>query len=151
MEGPHFHISFVPKQGNAINHIADLIQKEKISGLISDILKQNRITPQDISFQETGSGKGKTGGVYEGFHYKKYLGKLSGERKKILGSKPFITRFELSLLKSKKRDGIMIRSMDQHGTRDAKVVTEGLFQTLVEKISEDGPINWNQVIRSGTI
>ena len=102
--------------------------------------------------EETESGKGQKGGVFEGFNYKKYSGKLSGDRRKLMGKRPFITRFEMTLLKGirKDKDGLLVKSMDQHGTSDAKLVTEGLFNTLLEQMGQQGPVQWNRIARTGT-
>jgi len=140
----------VPKQGNAIGHLDKLIKKGGINDLLQNILKNNRINPENVSIQNTEEGKGKEGEVMEGFNYKKYIGKMSGERKKFMSKTPFITRFELSLLKSKTRDGLMLKSMDQHGTKDAKIVTEGLFKALLEQIGQQGPVPFNSITRTGT-
>ena len=150
MEGPNFHLSFIPKKGEAIKHIESLIKTEDFNLLLTKILKKNKIAPEKIILEETEKGRGKKDTVFEGFHFKKFSGKVSGERKKLFGKDPFITRFELSLLKGKERDGLLLRSMDKHGTKDAKVVTEGLYNELIGKVSEDGPINWNHVTRTGT-
>jgi hypothetical protein len=150
MEGPNFRLTFLPKQGDAIGHLAKLIDKEEINSLVSTILLNNKIRPNQISIRPSEKGRGKKGEVFEGFHYKKYLGKLSGEKKKFMGSTPFITRFELSLLKSKTKDGLMIKSMDNHGSADTKVVTDGLYHELLSKISEAGPVQWNNIVKTGT-
>jgi len=150
MESPDFHITFVPKQGNAVKHIEELIKKEKIGSVIKDILEKNRIKTERISIDETGTGKGSEGDVFEGFNYKKYVGKLSGEKKKFLGKEPFIARFELSLLRSRTRDGLMVKNLDQHSAKNSKIVAEGLFHTLLNQIGQQGPVPFNSITRTGT-
>ena len=152
MEGPNFHLSFIPKQGDAIKHLETLIKKGEMSSLLKDVLKRNKIRPDHVSVEETESGKGQKGGVFEGFNYKKYSGKLSGDRRKLMGKRPFITRFEITLLKGirKDKDGLLVKSMYQHGTSDAKLVTEGLFNTLLEQMGQQGPVQWNRIARTGT-
>ena len=150
MESPDFHITFVPKQANAVKHIEKLIKKDQIGSVIKDILEKNRIKAERISIEETENGKGGEGDVFEGFNYKKYVGKLSGEKKKFLSKETFIARFELSLLRSRTRDGLMVKNLDQHSTKNSKIVAEGLFHTLLNQIGQQGPVPFNNITRTGT-
>jgi len=150
MESPDFHITFVPKQGNAVKHIENLIKKDKIGPIVKDILERSKIKAERISIEETESGKGSEGDVFEGFDYKKYVGKLSGEKKKFLSKEPFIARFELSLLRSRTRDGLMIKNLDQHSAENSKIVAEGLFKTLLNQIGQQGPVPFTSITRTGT-
>ncbi len=143
-------MTFVPKQGSAVKRIEELIKKDEMGSLLNNVLKSNKIKADRISLEETEKGKGKEGEVFEGFSYSKYIGKLSGEKKKFLKREPFIARFELSLLKSRTRDGILVKNMGQHGTEDAKIVAKGFFNVLLDLSGQQGPVQWNNITRTGT-
>ena len=150
MERPNFRITFIPKQGDSIKHLENLILKEELKEHLSRVLKQNKITPEQISITKTGAGRGKKGELFEGYFYKKYIGKISGERKTFFNKKPFITRFDLSLLKGLEKDGFMFESMDQHGIEDAKLVTDGIYNLLLGQIGQQGPVPFSNITSTGT-
>ena len=106
---------FYPKHVGANKKFEkNLTNTESFEKEVRGILEENRITPSKVVISKAGSGRGsnKLGDMFEGFSYKRFRGKVRGEKRGLFRTKPWKSDFSIYLLSGtrKNRDGILFRT-----------------------------------------
>ena len=154
MAKQHFELVFVPKtHGNVISRFEEkLRQQHELREEVSAILSKENIVPTKIFITkiEEGKGSSKSGHIFEGFAWKKYWGKVRGEKKGFLRDTFWKNDFYIYVLYGKKRDGIMFATETENGT-EIRRIGSGIYQRILDTMRKEGPLPLHAITRTGTI
>ncbi len=155
MSKPHFELIFIPKtHGNVIKRFEEKLKsQDELREEVSAILAKENITPNKIFITKVEEGRGskKMGHAFEGFgKWRKYWGKIRGERKGFLRDSLWKNDFYVYVLYGKERDGIMITTEDQHDD-EMKRIGASIYERLLSAMRKEGPLPLDSITRSGTV
>lgn len=150
-ERQHFEIILIPKSHGVVidNMEKKLLKEDDLLQEINAILEKEKITPTKVFMLKEGSGKGskKQGDLFEGFEWRKYHGKIRGEKKGFFIDMPWKCDFYIHILRGKKKDGVLFQT-DENTIKDIKKIGQRLHERILLSMRKYGPIPHNQIIRT---
>ena len=151
MASPHFELIFVPKtHGNVIGRLEEkLRQQDELKEEVTRILSRESIIPHKIFITKVEEGRGGSK-MFEGFNWKKYWGKIRGEKKGFLRDSLWKNDFYIYVLYGKKRDGIMFTTESDDDSQ-IKRIGAGIYERILGAMRKEGPLPMHEVVRTGTV
>jgi len=157
MERPHFEITYVPKESGLIKKLQrKLEQAEEFEREVHRVLSQHSIVPTKLYITKADEGTGSNDGLFEGFKYVKFNGKVRGTQKKAFGlmNQKWKSDFDIHLLYGKEgnKDGMMFSTkITSKEKPQIQAIGNSIYNRLLEELGKDGIIPWNSVIRTGSL
>jgi len=151
MEKPHFEITYVPKDSKVIPKLRNKLDNpEELEREVHGILSRSNIKPTKVYIKMEEVGKGRKDTWLEGFKYIRFHGKVRGKQKRLLKDKKWKSDFDIYLLEGDVRDGLLFQATVEDG-KEVKAIGQSIYNRLVESLAKQGPVQWNEVVRTGTI
>ncbi len=154
MNKPHFELILVSKShGNVIEKLEKKLRmQEGLRQEVSAILAREKIVPTKIYITKVDEGKGsqKINDMFEGFSWRKYWGKVRGEKRGFFRDSAWKNDFYIYTLYGKNKNGIMFTT-DSETSKEIKRIGNGIYERILRSICKEGPLPLHAIKRIGTI